>query len=87
MENGQFQGSKTIPAGFGTVAGAIAYLEGLRLPLTFTESREYLSRVWQRTNLLSLYRHYFPLEWARDENGVVTSVSDRSEGASRGCTN
>lgn len=60
-----------------TVEDAVSFLEGLRLPTTFAGAREYLQNLWHTTNLLSLYRHYFPQEFSSSQ----ASASIRIGGA------
>lgn len=47
-----------------TVEGAVNYLSPFRLPLTFSQATGYLRGLWHSANLLALYRHYFPAEFA-----------------------
>jgi hypothetical protein len=47
-----------------TVEGAVKYLNPFRLPLTFSQAMGYLRGLWHSANLLALYRHYFPAEFA-----------------------
>jgi hypothetical protein len=47
-----------------TVEGAVEYLNSFRLPLTFSLATGFLRSLWHSTNLLTLYRHYFPAEFS-----------------------
>ncbi|HEX2909884.1 MAG TPA: hypothetical protein VH186_03680 [Chloroflexia bacterium] len=60
-----------------TVGNAVQYFNALRLPLTFTEATAYLRSLWHSANLLSLYRHYFPQEFAAST--ASTSLRVRGE--------
>lgn len=56
-----------------TVEGAVKYLSSFRLPLTFSQAANYLQSLWQSANMLALYRHYFPNEFA------ASTASDSNE--------
>lgn len=52
------------PLPLGTVAGAVKFLKSYTLPLNYPQAAAYLRSLWHRANLLSLYHHYFPQEFA-----------------------
>jgi hypothetical protein len=52
------------------IAGALDRLHRHRLPLTFATARDCLEQYRDRANLLTLYQHYFPQEYAASTAGV-----------------
>ncbi len=72
----QSQGLLTFPE-------AVNYLNALRLPLTFTQAAAYLRGRWHSANLLRLYRHYFPVEYAAS---TASSIVEIEHGGSQGLT-
>ena len=51
-------------------------LQRYRLPRTFAEAHDYLYRRLQSIQLLSLYRHYFPEEYARSKKRPLPTVEE-----------
>src|SRR5215212_702403 len=53
-----------------SLTGALELLRWHRLQLTFSAARECLEQYRDRANLLALYQHYFPQEYAASTAGV-----------------
>jgi hypothetical protein len=53
-----------------SITAALELLRWHRLPLTFSAARDCLEQYRDRANLLALYEHYFPQEYAASTAGV-----------------
>lgn len=71
-----------------SVSGALMRLRYYQLPLTFAEATTYLRGLWNSTQLLSLYRHYFPAEFSASTASASLWAQTHDKGNSgmvKGC--
>ncbi len=70
-----------LPVNMLKIEDAISFLNSFRLHLTFSQTAGYLNGLWQSANLLMLYRHYFPDDFAASTASAgIEIVYDNSSG-------
>lgn len=58
------------------IQSALEILQGYRLPLSFVEAHDYLCTLLRRIELLSLYRIYFPEQYARSKKRTFPTAEE-----------